>query len=129
VLRGACSGAGKFKETSGRKKEEVQRVLLKSPPTSGSSLEFGTGLHVSVARHSGARSGRVPKPICCSCNVRHPPFWECRADNFLPKSTSQSTGKSSVETFLESSCRMTVLDFPSALEYQPGAYKRRLKGM
>lgn len=46
VLRGGCNGAGKFKETSGREKEEVQWVLLKSPPTSGSILDFGTGLYV-----------------------------------------------------------------------------------
>lgn len=68
------------------------------------------------ARHGGARSGRVTKSISCSCNTRHPP--ECPADHFLPRSTSLSTGKSSMERFLESWHRTTVLDFPSALEYQ-----------
>lgn len=133
VLRGGCSGAGKFKGTSDREKEEVQRVLLKSPPTSGSILDFGKGLYVVgkwlrvcsahlgsckpagspllrahgaqgnlwsqrssgrslpssqisswsnavvcyatiiEAKHGGARSGRVPKSISCSCNTRHTP--------------------------------------------------------
>lgn len=41
VLRGGCSGAGKFRETSEREKEDVQSVLLKSPPTSGASLTLG----------------------------------------------------------------------------------------